>query len=97
MTEFKTGQRWISSAEPELGIGQIVSIEHRLISISFDLTGEVRTYARDQAPVSRVRFAPGDRIRKTDGIEITVSQVTERDGIYIYHGNYNDTDRKSVV
>ena len=92
MTEFKTGQRWISSAEPELGIGQIVSIEHRLISISFDLTGEVRTYARDQAPVSRVRFAPGDRIRKTDGIEITVSQVTERDGIYIYHGNYNDTE-----
>lgn len=89
---FKTGQRWISSAEPELGIGQVVSIEHRLIAISFDLTGEVRTYAKDQAPVSRVRFAPGDRIRKIDGIEITVSQVSERDGILIYHGVYNDTE-----
>jgi len=89
---FKTGQRWISSAEPELGIGQVVSIEHRLIAISFDLTGEVRTYAKDQAPVSRVKFAPGDRIRKIDGVEITVSQVTERDGIFIYHGTYNDTE-----
>ncbi len=90
--QFKVGQRWISSAEPELGIGQIVTVEHRLISISFDLPGEIRTYARDQAPVSRVRFAPGDSIRKIDGVEITVTQVTEREGIFIYHGTYNDTE-----
>ena len=92
MREFKIGQRWISSAEPELGIGQIVSVEHRLISLSFDLAGEVRTYARDQAPVSRVRFGAGDRIRKIDGIEIVVSRMSERDGIYIYRGNYRGTE-----
>ena len=56
MTDFKPGQKWISSAEPELGIGQIVSVEHRLVTMNFDLIDEIRTYSRDQAPLTRVKF-----------------------------------------
>jgi len=56
MTDFKPGQKWISSAEPELGIGQIVSVEHRLVTMNFDLIDEIRTYAKDQAPLTRVKF-----------------------------------------
>ena len=90
--EYKPGQRWISNAEPGLGIGRIVNVEHRMVAISFDLIDEVRSYARDQAPLSRVRFAPGDTIRTADGIEVTVEQVTDRDGMLVYKGNYQGTE-----
>jgi ATP-dependent helicase HepA len=92
MTAFKTGQKWISNAEPELGMGRILRVEHRLITIQFDLVDEVRTYAKDQAPLTRVKFNPGDVIRTCDDIEITIDQVSERDNLFFYRGNYRGTD-----
>ena len=89
--DFRTGQKWISSAEPDLGIGYIVNIESRVVSIQFDLIDELRSYARDQAPLTRVRFNVGDRIKTLDGIEITVAQVSEKDQLLIYHGTYMGT------
>ena len=91
MTDFKPGQKWISSAEPELGIGQIVTVEHRLITMNFDLIDEIRTYARDQAPLTRVKFNVGDIIRTANDLEMEVSQVSDQDGILVYHGEYQGT------
>jgi ATP-dependent helicase HepA len=91
MTDFKPGQKWISSAEPELGIGQIVSVEHRLVTMNFDLIDETRTYARNQAPLTRVKFNVGDIIRTAGGLELEVSQVSDQDGILVYHGEYQGT------
>ncbi len=91
MTDFKPGQKWISSAEPELGIGQIVSVEHRLVTMNFDLIDETRTYARDQAPLTRVKFNVGDIIRTASGLELEVSQVSDQDGILVYHSEYQGT------
>jgi ATP-dependent helicase HepA len=91
MTDFKPGQKWISSAEPELGIGQIVSVEHRLVAMNFDLVDETRTYAKTQAPLTRVKFSVGDIIRTAGGIELEVSQVSDQEGILIYHGEYLGT------
>lgn len=91
MMEFKTGQKWISSAEPDLGMGRILRVEHRLVTIQFDLVDEVRTYAREQAPLTRVKFNPGDLIRTSDGIEIVIEQVSDNDNLLIYHGNYLGT------
>ena len=67
MTEFKTGQKWISNAEPELGIGSIIRVEHRHVGCYFQLAGEERTYARQEAPLTRVKFNPGDEIQTLDG------------------------------
>lgn len=92
MIELVTGQRWISNAEPELGIGHVLTVEHRLVTIRFDLIDEVRTYARTDAPLTRVRFSAGDAIRTRGGLEIDVTHVTEKDGIIVYHGRYQDTD-----
>jgi len=91
MTDFKPGQKWISSAEPELGIGQIVSVEHRLVTMNFDLIDEIRTYAKDQAPLTRVKFNIGDIIRTAGDLELEVSQVSDQDGIFVYHGEYQGT------
>ena len=91
MTDFKPGQKWISSAEPELGIGQIVTVEHRFITMNFDLIDEIRTYARDQAPLTRVKFNVGDIIRTANDLEMEVSRVSDQDGILVYHGEYQGT------
>ena len=91
MTDFKPGQKWISSAEPELGIGQIVSVEHRLVTMKFDLIGEIRSYARRQAPLTRVKFNVGDTIRTASNLELEVSQISDRNGIFVYHGEYQGT------
>ncbi len=95
MTDFKKGQRWISNAEPELGMGKIIRLEPRQVSCFFELAGEERTYSRNQAPLTRVKFNPGDQLRTQDGITITVSSVTDHDDTFIYHGDYLGT--KTVV
>ncbi|MEO2176993.1 MAG: RNA polymerase-associated protein RapA [bacterium] len=92
MAEYIVGQKWISNAEPELAMGRVIKLAHRTISVFFDISSEERTYARDQAPLSRVKFNPGDKIATQDGILITVKSVKEKDGIFIYHGDYLGTD-----
>jgi len=92
MTEFAAGQKWISNAEPELGMGRVLRIEQRQISLFFDLVGEERIYSRVDAPLIRVKFNPGDEIKTSDGITINVSSISERNGFYIYHGDYQGTE-----
>ena len=73
-------------------MGRIIAIEHRRISLYFDLANQGRAYATQQAPLTRVRFNRGDRIQTRDGLEIAVESVTEQDGIFVYRGHYLGTD-----
>ncbi len=91
MQAFKIGQKWISNAEPELAMGRVISIQDRRVSIFFDLVGEDRTYAMNQAPLSRVKFSPGDEVSTQDGVTLVVDAVTESDDLFIYHGQYSGT------
>jgi ATP-dependent helicase HepA len=96
MADFKPGQKWISNAEPELGMGQVMHIRDRLVSVYFDMASEERTYARQQAPLTRVKFNAGDRIKTNDDLLITVKSVVDKDDIFIYHGDYNGTNTAVV-
>ena len=96
MTDFKTGQKWISNAEPELGMGRVIRLQDRTVSLYFDAAAEERMYALKQAPLTRVKFNPGDAVATQDGITITVRTVVDKDGIYIYHGDYQGTDTAVV-
>lgn len=78
------GQRWVSDSEPELGLGIILGGGDGQVEIVFPAAGENRCYALDSAPLRRVRFLPGDRIRTHEGIETTVEKVREVDGLRIY-------------
>ena len=85
MQEFVIGQRWISAAELQLGLGMVIEIEHRTVSIVFPATGETRIYARADAPLTRVRFRPGDWIERQDGEVLRVVELSETNGLIQYH------------
>jgi ATP-dependent helicase HepA len=80
------GQRYISTSEPNLGLGHVISESNGHIEICFPGAEDTRTYALDTAPLVRVRFSPGDEISDHDKNHLTVESVTEEDGLLVYHG-----------
>jgi ATP-dependent helicase HepA len=82
--DFRPGQRWISEAEPELGLGSILEVSHRRVTATFAATGEERQYAQANAPLRRVRFRPGDTIKDRHEKPLTIESVVERDGLIYY-------------
>ncbi|MEM5528991.1 RNA polymerase-associated protein RapA [Gammaproteobacteria bacterium AS21] len=91
--EFTPGQRWISNTESELGLGIIVHSENRRIEVSFPAVAERRTYATDNAPLSRVIYNVGEDISDQLGDTFTIIQREEIDGCFTYHClNENDDD-----
>lgn len=85
------GQRWVSHADAQLGLGIILTTEGRRVTLSFPAVGEQRTYALDNAPLTRLRFKAGDHIRTQDERELTVEEVHEHDGLLYYSGlNHHD-------
>ncbi|MCU0786813.1 MAG: RNA polymerase-associated protein RapA [Verrucomicrobia bacterium] len=83
---FQPGQRWISETEPELGLGTVLRVSDRTVTVVFGASAETREYARDNAPLRRVRFRVGDSLRGRDGSELTAESVIERQGLLVYAG-----------
>jgi ATP-dependent helicase HepA len=89
-TTFTIGQRWISDAEPELGLGTLVRKEARTITLMFMASGESRIYAADNAPITRVILQPGDITESMDGWTLKVESAHEADGLMLYRGLLED-------
>ncbi|MEH6540839.1 RNA polymerase-associated protein RapA [Halopseudomonas sp.] len=90
MTGFTPGQRWVSDSESELGLGTVLSQDARLVVMLFPASGETRHYALRNAPLTRVRFSPGDSITHHEGWSMIVSDVVEEDGLLAYAGLRDD-------
>ena len=90
MPDYVVGQRWMSDTEPELGLGHVLSLESRRITIQFPASGQTRTYATSSAPLTHVRFYPGDHIQSLHGWPMTVHDVDERQGLLTYIGTRDD-------
>lgn len=88
---FSLGQRWISDAESELGLGTIVAIEGRMLTLLFPASGEQRLYSIQDAPITRVRFNVGDEVLSHDEWRLLVSEIQEQDDIITYIGTRVDT------
>jgi ATP-dependent helicase HepA len=84
MQEFAIGQRWLSDTESELGLGVLVGVDERTISILFPKSDETRVYARQNAPLSRIVFAVGDSLTDQDGQEWLVEGCEEQHGVMRY-------------
>jgi len=80
------GQRWISTSEPTLGLGIVLTTEFNRVEIHFPAAEETRLYALDSAPLIRVRFKVGDTIANSEGKEFEVTSVTDDGKTLIYHG-----------
>jgi ATP-dependent helicase HepA len=83
MSKYLPGQRWFSTAEPELGLGTVMRLAGRSVQIVYTGSGEVRMYAIEAAPLSRAEFRNGDRLR-AHGEEFEVDAVDVVDGLLVY-------------
>ncbi len=83
--QFVPGQRWISNAEPELGLGTVLRVDGRQVQVLYAKTGVLRHYAAHAAPLSRAAFRLGDRI-SANGTSFVVDKVEEHDGALRYFG-----------
>ncbi len=91
---FSLGQRWISDTESDLGLGTVVTVEGRHVTILFPASGENRLYSIQEAPVTRVAFNQGDKIRHVDEWEMIVDSVSEDNELFTYHGKRCDNDEE---
>ena len=86
MADFIPGQRWISNTESELGLGLILEVSFKRVTVLFLASDERRIYASDNAPLTRVSFAVGDIIESIDEEKLTVIRLIEKDGLITYVG-----------
>ena len=84
--DFVVGQRWVSHTEAQLGLGVISAVADRLITLNFPAVEEERSYAGNNAPLSRVVYKEGDSINTMDGHALIIEEVLENNGLLIYFG-----------
>lgn len=94
---FHPGQRWISTSEPELGLGQIVAITARSVRVAFPATGDTREYALQNAPLRRAAFRVGDTITTTTRDDFRIDEVVERDGLLHYRAATRDIPETALA
>ncbi|MCY9802912.1 RNA polymerase-associated protein RapA [Vibrio scophthalmi] len=94
---FALGQRWISDTESDLGLGTVVALDARTVTVMFAASEENRVYARSEAPVTRVTFNVGDVIESQEGWSLQVEQVIENQGIYTYIGTREDSGEQEIT
>ena len=94
---FTLGQRWISDTESELGLGTIVAVDTRMVTLLFPATGENRLYAKNDSPITRVIFNPGDTVTSHEGWQLEVEDVNTENGLVTYTGTRLDTGETGVV
>jgi ATP-dependent helicase HepA len=84
------GQRWVSDSEPELGLGIILQTESNQVKVFFPAVSGLRNYALESAPLRRVQFKEGDRIKSHEGEALVVERVEIREGLYVYKTSGRD-------
>ena len=94
--DYIIGQRWVSHADAQLGLGIIVDIEGRRVTLAFPAVEEERTYAIENAPLTRLRFKVGDHISTVDQVEVLVTEVTEHHGLLVYIGTDHHEQQLTV-
>ncbi len=94
--DYIVGQRWVSHADAQLGLGVVVDVEARRITLSFPAVGEERTYASENAPLTRLRFKVGDHISTVNDVELIVTAIEEHHGLLMYSGTDHHEELLSV-
>jgi ATP-dependent helicase HepA len=82
--DLVVGQRWISDTEPELGLGIVVDLDARAMTVFFPCADDTRVYAKLSAPLTRIQFMVGDKINDSDEQPWSVEHVVAQDGLLSY-------------
>ncbi len=100
LQQFAIGQRWLSDTETELGLGVLIDVDERSVSILFPKSDETRVYARHNAPLSRIVFNTGDELQDQEGTAWTVESVEDRHGVLRYnviHTSAGGTEERKAL
>ena len=84
MSDFVVGQRWVSNTESDLGLGMVLEVDLRTVTLAFPATDETRTYAQQSAPLTRAEFRVGDSISSQSEQNLTVLALTTHEGLISY-------------
>lgn len=84
MNEFYIGQRWISDTETSLGLGIVESVDHRLVTIFFPAVEQARSYAKAEAPLTRIQLRVGETLETGDRRKWLIKQVKESNKLFFY-------------
>ena len=95
-TSFQPGQRWVSNTESELGLGIVLDVANRRVKLSFPAADEKRTYAADNAPLSRVHYEVGQQVSDTEDRSVLITDIEEHNGCLIYLGT-DENDQVVVL
>ena len=83
-SHFTTGQRWVSESEPELGLGSVLRVGPRTVTLAFGATGATREYAQEPSPLQRAQFHAGETLTTLAGQRLLVETVSQRQGLLFY-------------
>ncbi len=88
--DFVIGQRWVSHSDTALGLGIVTDLSGRRVTLGFPASEEERTYAVDNAPLSRIMYQVGEEIETFDGDRYVVRDIEDRGGVLIYFADPGD-------
>ncbi|GAA4889308.1 RNA polymerase-associated protein RapA [Ferrimonas pelagia] len=94
---FALGQRWISDTESDLGLGTVVALEGRMVTVLFPATGDNRLFSIQEAPLTRVIFNKGDEITAAEGWKLTVTDIEENNGLVTYFGTHSEDGQEAFI
>ena len=78
------GQRWMVDTDSSLGLGIVVECDARTLTIDFPAVDESRCYSKDNAPLTRVIFAVGDKVETVEQTTFQVAQLELINDLVIY-------------
>lgn len=104
---FKIGQLYKSKGEPELGLGHVVALEDKILTLLYPKSQETRTYNTKNAPLQRMVFSVQDQVMVEDLGKVSITKVkgTPQELILYVAGNsefhessiLSSTDEQNVL
>ena len=92
-SEFVIGQRWVSHSDTALGLGIVTDVSGRRVTLGFPAADEERTYAIDNAPLSRIIYQIDEEIETFAGARYRVRAVEDIGGVLMYHADADDGEQ----
>jgi ATP-dependent helicase HepA len=89
-SEFAVGQRWLSNTEASLGLGIVMSVDFRSVTVLFPAVNEERNYAMSHNALTRLQLGEGEPAPHVDGWQINIESIIEQDGLLTYSGPRSD-------
>jgi ATP-dependent helicase HepA len=86
-SDFVIGQRWVSHSDTGLGLGIVTELSGRRVTLGFPAADEERTYAIDNAPLSRIMYQIGEEIETFEGERFVVRAVEDLGGVLMYYAD----------